>query len=76
MVVFVISVQELYAFLGSDKDFTGWFKYHIESFKLIDKKDYSDLLTKNVINSGIKRGRGRVVENFASYGKSSQTERP
>jgi phage anti-repressor protein len=55
----IFSARELHAYLGSNRDFTNWFDYQVESCSLIKDKDYSELTTKNVGNSGIKRGRGR-----------------
>lgn len=53
-----VNVRELHTYLGSERQFTDWFKYQAENCNLIDGKDYSELITNNVINSGIKRGRG------------------
>jgi hypothetical protein len=44
-------------------DFTSWFKYQIETLHLVEGTDYSELITKNVINSEIKRKRGRPAKN-------------
>jgi phage anti-repressor protein len=55
----IVSARELHAYLGSERDFTNWMKYQIVNLQLIKDKDYSELLTKNVKYSGIKRGRGR-----------------
>lgn len=54
-----ISAKELHVYLGSVRDFPSWFKYQVESLYLIEGRDYSELITNNVTNSEIKRGRGR-----------------
>jgi len=61
----VYSARELHAYLGSERNFTTWFDYQVESCNLTKDKDYSELLTNNVINSGIKRGRGRPAKDYA-----------
>ena len=59
------SSQELHIRLGSQMDFTSWYKYQIESLKLIEGQDYSELSLKNSEYSGIKRGRGRPAKEFS-----------
>lgn len=60
-----VNVRELHPYLGSKRKFTNWFEYQVENCNLIEGKDYSELTTKNVINSGIKRGRGRPAKEFS-----------
>lgn len=43
-------------YLDSQRDFTAWFKYQVEERNPVERKDYSELTTKNVQYSGIKRG--------------------
>lgn len=60
----VYSARELHAYLGSEKKFTDWFKYQIESLNLVDR-DYSELIPKKGINSEITRKRGRPAKDYA-----------
>jgi phage anti-repressor protein len=67
MVRRITSVRELHARMGSSKDFTDWFKYQIESLKLVEGRDYSELSPKKGEYSGIKRG--RLAQDFALIAK-------
>ena len=59
------SARVLHAYLGSERDFTSWFKYQVENCNLIEGKDYSEFSPKNGEYSGIKRGRGSPAKDFA-----------